>query len=202
MSCKTQYGHVFSVGSRVAIVLLLSASTFVKAQPVVTTPVESTTTVHVAPNVASTEGLGLSIGVNTDYRRLALTYETPHFWEHRLPAGWGSLRLSAEFGAAYWKARHVSTESMGQLTAALMMKWWTTDRFYIELGSGPTLLSKSEFANRRLSTHFQFGSNLGLGFLLNKRHRIGVRYSHYSNANIKKPNQGLDVLSLVYDFQF
>lgn len=150
----------------------------------------------------TTQGVGLSIGKNTNYRRLALSYETSHFWEHRLSPQWGELRLSAEFGAAYWEARRVSSESMGQVTAALMLKWWATDSFYIELGTGPTLLSRSEFAQRKLSTRFQFGSNIGAGITLNKKHRLGVRYSHYSNANLKKPNQGLDIFALVYEFQF
>ncbi|MBP6019954.1 MAG: acyloxyacyl hydrolase [Burkholderiaceae bacterium] len=150
----------------------------------------------------STQGLGLYLGYNSDYRKATLGYETPRLWGHQFQNGWGRVDLSVELGVSYWEAKRGRSESMGQVSAIPMLRWWPTDGFYVELGSGPTVMSRSEFAGRDLGTRFQFGSHLGTGLLIKKVHRIGIRYSHYSNANLKKPNPGLDLLGLTYTYQF
>ncbi|EWM51682.1 lipid A 3-O-deacylase family protein [Bordetella holmesii 30539] len=83
-----------------------------------------------------------------------------------------------------------------------MFRWWATDRFYLEAGVGATVFSHTSFADKRIGSAFQFGDHVGLGFLLTQNSRVGVRYSHFSNANIKKPNPGLDVVQLTYTYQF
>lgn len=150
----------------------------------------------------STQGLGLRLGYGTDYDKATLVYETPKLWGYRFQNGWGRVDLDIELGLSYWKARRGRPDSMGQISAIPMLRWWPNDSFYLEAGSGPTVLSRSQFADYDLSTRFQFGSHLGLGFLAGKAHRIGLRYSHYSNADIKKPNPGLDLFELAYTYQF
>lgn len=151
---------------------------------------------------ASTQGWGLRSGFNSDYRKATLAYETPTLWAHQFQHGWGRVGLNIELGISYWEARQGRTESMGQLSAIPMLRWWPNEGFYLELGTGPTVLSRSEFADRDLGTRFQFGSYFGAGLLIQKAHRIGIRYSHYSNASIKKPNPGLDLLEVAYTYQF
>ncbi len=155
-----------------------------------------------AKGPASMQGWGVHLGYNSDYRKATLAYETPKLWAYEFQNGWGRVDLSVEFGASYWEAKGSRPESMGQLSAIPMLRWWPTERFYLEVGSGPTVLSRSEFAGRDLGTRFQFGSHLGTGILIKKAHRIGIRYSHYSNASIKKPNPGLDLLGVSYTYQF
>ena len=41
-----------------------------------------------------------------------------------------------------------------------------------------------------------------MGFLLTPNNRIGLRYSHFSNASIKRPNPGLDAVQVSYTYQF
>jgi lipid A 3-O-deacylase len=83
-----------------------------------------------------------------------------------------------------------------------MFRWWATDNFFVEAGVGATLFSRTTFANKNISTAFQFGDHIGAGFLLNKNNRIGVRISHFSNASIKRPNPGLDLVQLTYLYQY
>jgi lipid A 3-O-deacylase len=72
---------------------------------------------------------------------------------------------------------------------------------YFETGLGPHLLSEKYDNNRRqLSTRFQFGSHLGLGYIFPNGLDIALRFQHYSNASIKKPNDGVNFLILRFSY--
>ena len=75
---------------------------------------------------------------------------------------------------------------------------------YAEAGIGPHLLSHTSLGFQQYSTAFQFGSlvGFGLGFGGNGQYEIAYRFQHLSNANIKKPNDGLNLhlLRLGYSF--
>jgi len=45
---------------------------------------------------------------------------------------------------------------------------------------------------------FEFGSHLGVGFALTKSQSIGIALQHLSNAGIKQPNGGIDLLLVQY----
>lgn len=171
------------------------------AQPAGVSGIGGSTQVS-AQALASTQGWGIRLGYDPDYSKVTFLYETPNIWGYQFQSGWGRVGLNIELGVSYWKATRGRSESMGQLGAIPMLRWWPNESFYLEVGSGPTVLNRSEFAGRELSTRFQFGSHLGIGLLVDKTHRIGIRYSHYSNADIKKPNPGLDLFELAYTYQF
>ena len=61
---------------------------------------------------------------------------------------------------------------------------------YAEAGIGVNLFS-SLYKNRdkELSTAFQFGDHLGVGYTTAKWD-FGLKFQHYSNASIKRPNGG------------
>ena len=75
---------------------------------------------------------------------------------------------------------------------------------YAEAGIGPHLISDTELGFQKYSTAFQFGSlvGFGLGFGGNGQYEIAYRFQHISNANIKKPNDGMNLhlLRLGYSF--
>lgn len=160
----------------------------------------------VAQSVAQSDspdgGFGLRIGYNDNYRRLGLVYETPTWWSHRSDSGWGRLDLGAELEAAYWHSPNRDPDSMWQISATPMLRWWPTDHFFAEIGVGVTALSRTQFAGKQLGSAFQFGNHIGVGTIINDAHRVGVRYSHYSNAGIKRPNPGLDLIQLTYTYQY
>ncbi|MEJ2382373.1 MAG: acyloxyacyl hydrolase [Gammaproteobacteria bacterium] len=66
-------------------------------------------------------------------------------------------------------------------------------QFYVEGGVGPALLSATHIDNLQFSTTFQFGSHIGAGICFGRDHRFDLeyRFMHYSNADIKKPNDGI-----------
>lgn len=148
-------------------------------------------------------GIGLHYGMNSDYSRTELVYETPSTELYRFGGNWGRIELSGEFGAAYWSASGSRNPShVWQFNAIPMFRWWMSERFYVEAGIGATAFTSTKFADERISTAFQFGDHLGLGVLVTPNNRLGLRYSHYSNAGIKRPNPGLDVVQLTYTYQF
>ena len=74
---------------------------------------------------------------------------------------------------------------------------------YIEGGIGLYLLSKTiNNDENRLPSSLEFGSHVGAGFRFSGRHdaTIGTAYQHLSNAGIKQPNGGIDLLMATVSF--
>jgi lipid A 3-O-deacylase len=74
---------------------------------------------------------------------------------------------------------------------------------YAELGIGAHVMSHHYDNNDDgLSTAFQFGDHIGVGYVFNKNWEVAVKFQHFSNGSIKKPNSGVDygVVKLAYRF--
>ena len=65
---------------------------------------------------------------------------------------------------------------------------------YFEAGIGFHLLSRTSIGDKQLSTKFQFGDHLGLGYRFGAKGAfdVGYRFQHHSNAGIKRPNPGIN----------
>jgi len=75
--------------------------------------------------------------------------------------------------------------------------------FYVEGGIGAHLLSHTYNNNDDgLSTAFQFGDHVGVGYVFDNKWEIGAKIHHYSNGSIKKPNSGVDVFVLKAAYKF
>lgn len=75
-------------------------------------------------------------------------------------------------------------------------------RWDLEFGIGVSLLDDTVFAGKNVSTHYQFEDRLGLTAWLDSHQSLTLRFLHYSNAGFKKPNPGLDFISLSYGWHF
>lgn len=75
---------------------------------------------------------------------------------------------------------------------------------YIDFAVGIYILSDTTIGDRNLSTSFQFGSQIGVGFRFGKKQEfeIGYLFEHLSNASIKKPNPGINFLLLRLGYRF
>ena len=75
---------------------------------------------------------------------------------------------------------------------------------YVEMAIGFNALTHTWIENRRLSTAFQFGEFVGVGFSFGEKNQfdLGARYQHISNADIKRPNDGLSYASIVFQYHF
>ncbi|MGB5261181.1 MAG: acyloxyacyl hydrolase [Gammaproteobacteria bacterium] len=76
---------------------------------------------------------------------------------------------------------------------------------YADAGFGPHLISETRLGKRDLSSTFQFGLLVGVGVGFGERgqYELSYRFQHISNADIKQPNDGLDLhlLRLGYHFE-
>jgi len=108
---------------------------------------------------------------------------------------------------SYWRGTQRPTDhgSLWDFSVTPTLRWTApgTDapRFFAELGVGVHLLTATRINNERIfSTAFQFGEQAGGGFSFGPEHRyeIGAYLQHVSNGGIKKPNDGLTYIGVVF----
>lgn len=153
---------------------------------------------------ASEGAMSLHLAQGKTYQRATLNWEGPVLWTRRLGEQ-ARVELNLELGLSHWRPRAgAKAGNMSQLSAVPMWRFWLSpeSRLFFELGIGPSLLSRKEFAGRNLSTNFQFADHVGLGYAIDDHTRLGLRYSHFSNASIKRPNPGLDIIQLTLSRSF
>lgn len=73
----------------------------------------------------------------------------------------------------------------------------TATQPFVEAGVGGALFMDTHYEGRNLSTAFQFEDGIAAGLHVG-RGEVALAFSHYSNADIKKPNNGLDMVTLGY----
>ena len=126
----------------------------------------------------------------------ALARQGDPFWRSAGHAVDASLELSAGVftrdGDNTW---HVGVTPI--------VRWWMTPSNALEAGIGANLMSSTRIGPKGLSTAYQFGDLLGIV------HRfggtpwsVGARFTHYSNADIKRPNPGQNFLQLRVSYDF
>lgn len=183
----------------VFLLALSGAYQVIHAQPVSSSSQPSA----VMQPLSAAHAIGLRLGHHGDYHNVSLYWQSAPWWSHTLDNGWGRLDLLGEVAATYWDARRGDPDSLWQAAFTPTLRWWPSSKpYYLEAGFGPTVVSRTRFADRTLSTALQFGSYAGAGVVFNTRHQLGVRFAHYSNARIKQPNRGLNIVQLEYAVRF
>jgi lipid A 3-O-deacylase len=74
---------------------------------------------------------------------------------------------------------------------------------YAEAGIGAHYLTDLYDNNGdMLSTRFQFGDHIGVGYVFQNKLDLGVKFQHFSNGGIKSPNSGVNfaVVRVSYPF--
>ncbi len=122
-------------------------------------------------------------------------------WQHDI-FGYGELEYELYFNK-------VTLDQTVNIAAfrPVMSFWESSDKarsWYWQFGVGLSYFDSKVLQPIELSSNAQFATVFGLGVPLDKnfKHRLSLRYNHYSNAYLKKPNQGLDTLSLDWHFTF
>lgn len=68
---------------------------------------------------------------------------------------------------------------------------------FVEGGIGAAVFLDARIGSRDLSTAFQFQDRIALGGSVGPG-ELSLSFTHYSNAGIKDPNEGIEVLALGY----
>jgi hypothetical protein len=121
-------------------------------------------------------------------------------WALRENGRWW-LPSHAQLGASVWRVPDITgTTRRFDLNATAI---WRAERSwgYYEAGFGGYLLSKTvNNPDTRMPSAFEFGSHLGAGFRLARDHTLGIGIQHLSNAGIKQPNGGINLLLFQYTY--
>ena len=104
----------------------------------------------------------------------------------------------AQLGTSVWRVPDIrgTTRRLDVNATAI----WRSERpwGYLEAGFGSYLLSKTiNNDQNRVPSAFEFGSHIGIGFKLGEG-MLGVGLQHLSNAGIKQPNGGIDIVLVQY----
>ncbi|WP_345538210.1 acyloxyacyl hydrolase [Variovorax defluvii] len=146
---------------------------------------------------------------NTATNSLTLGVILPWGSERRL---WGTAVTSyADLFVSQWRAPSPDRTSHNNFTQLGAIALWRfrfdegASPWFAEAGIGITQMNEQyETPDRRFSTLFQFTEQLGIGRTFGARgeHEISLRFQHFSNASIRKPNPGENFYRLRYAYRF
>jgi len=162
-----------------------------------------------SPAAAVVDGLSLELGSGDDVHmgRIAVQWDWRSRWLQTTNwhlSGYWDLALGYwDQDGAVAPGEHSSLADIG-LTPVL--RWQRNDMtgVYVEAGIGLHLLSHSSIGGRRMSTAFQFGDHIGVGYRFGARqaYDLSYRFQHMSNASIKRPNPGINFNQIRLQYRF
>ena len=140
----------------------------------------------------------LRIGIESDWRPRWFQSNGTH-----LGGYWG-----ASIGA--WRGNKYQnidgqTQHLADIGFTPVFRFERDDKkgFFAEAGLGFHYLSKLyDNDGYRLSTTFQFGDHVGLGYVFDNKWALGLNIQHFSNGGIKKPNSGVNFFELKLSQRF
>jgi len=164
--------------------------------------------VSVAAPLAAQEPPELAIRFGKDggsYEGAGLAYRFGPWWSKDLGRWRASLRPEVEFTHFRYTGSTSADTALNEIGGiGLFRIHYGTGalRPYGEFGLGLSLFGDGRLGHKEFSTRYQFSEHVGLGVEFSGRWFAGWRYSHYSNANIEKPNPGLDLHQIVIGIRF
>lgn len=158
------------------------------------------------PLLAEGYGIRLRHGeAGGSYDGNGVTLHLPARWS----ANWGgwatTLRPAVEFTRFRYSGAQPGPDYLNELGALALFRIERADgavRPYAEAGLGLTGFSRTTLGGKDFSTRFQFSEQIGLGVRFGQRWSAGWRYSHYSNGDIKMPNNGIDMQQIELGVDF
>lgn len=139
----------------------------------------------------------------------AVAYDLPYRF---LEAGSWYLGTYFEVSASYWDADdggRWNEDSLfeGGLTGVLRFQREVGQGLvtpFAELGTGPHVMSETQFVDKDFDLQFCFGSHLGAGLKFGNRGQFEAlyRFQHLSNADLGDDNPGIDFHLLRFGYRF
>jgi lipid A 3-O-deacylase len=130
-------------------------------------------------------------------------------WQKRwLASGGRHVGGYWEVSAGTWRdaAPAGQNNSVTDFGLTPVFRWQSDDLrgVYVEGGIGAHYISRTALGGKRFGSHFQFGDHLGFGVRFGPKaaYDLGYRFQHISNADIKKPNDGIDFHQIRLQYWF
>ncbi|MDO9596940.1 MAG: acyloxyacyl hydrolase [Azoarcus sp.] len=160
------------------------------------------------PTTAQADGLELVLkhGKNGDrYERSGLGLRFAPLWSD----DWGKLKLTllpeVELTRLRYTGKRSEPDHLDQAGLIGLLRAHYGDarlRPYAEIGLGAALFSRTRLGGKNFSTSFQFSEHLGAGIEFADRWSLGWQFSHYSNADIEIPNNGINFHQIMLGVRF
>ena len=139
---------------------------------------------------------------------VGLTWDLPPHWE----LGPYDVEAYVEASVSEWQyhapagtSGNDSLTQFGLIPTLRLRPDHGASPWFAEIGIGATYTTSIyRPENKTFSTRFNFGDHLALGrnFGAHGAHELALRYEHFSNADIKRPNPGEDFGQLRYAYHF
>jgi lipid A 3-O-deacylase len=158
----------------------------------------------VAPFAQAVDGLTLELGLSsesTETYRVAGQFDFGQtIWQNQRR----SVRLGGywDMGLMRWAGLDANTLSVSPVLVLEFGQGSVVP--YLEAGIGAAYFTRSNFRSegRDLGSRLLFEDRFGAGLRFPTGTEIGLRVYHYSNAGIRKPNNGIETATLHYRFNF
>lgn len=151
-------------------------------------------------------------GLSTDARYLTVGAT----WDWAAPSAWGVPGLTGYWEAAIgrWAPKSSAPTVLGQSRRGSTQIGFTPvfryypaaqKQFFIEGGIGlHAITPRYRNGARQFSTVLNFGDLMGAGLVFGPQaeHELALRYQHFSNASIKRPNPGANAIQLRYAYTY
>jgi lipid A 3-O-deacylase len=162
---------------------------------------------HSASHAADSASFEFATGNKTQMARIATQWKWGRQWKRSHGVHIGGYW---DASLAHWRGRrHQNIEGRSQhitsigITPVFRIQHDTLKGFYAEAGIGAHYLSgKYDNNGDELSTNFQFGDHIGMGYIFQNNLDLGLKLQHFSNGGIKDPNDGVNfaVVRISYPF--
>ncbi|QXI27726.1 acyloxyacyl hydrolase [Pseudomonas vanderleydeniana] len=135
-------------------------------------------------------------GKSTQTYRLGLQSDWDRSW---LQSDVGRLTGYWSGAYTYWDGDKASSNHSLSFSPVFVYEFsGESVKPYIEAGIGVALFAHTEVEDNKLGSAFQFEDRIGFGLRFAGGHELGVRVTHYSNAGIRTPNDGIESYALHY----
>jgi lipid A 3-O-deacylase len=162
---------------------------------------------HSAACAVDSASFEFATGNQTQMVRLGTQWQWARHWKFSNGAhigGYWDLSLAQWRGKRYQNiaGQKQNITSIG-ITPVFRFQYETLKGFYAEAGIGAHYLSGLYNNNdSQLSTRFQFGDHIGVGYMFENSLDLGFKIQHFSNGGIRNPNDGVNfaVVRVSYPF--
>jgi lipid A 3-O-deacylase len=162
---------------------------------------------HATTHAADSMSLEFATGNKTQMARVAVQRTWDNKWwqsNGTHVGGYWDLSLAQWRGT---RAQNIPNKNQNitsfGITPVFRFQNDTLKGLYAEAGIGAHYLSDLYDNNgRKLSTRFEFGDHVGVGYVFRNNADLGLKLQHFSNGGIKHPNNGVNfaVVRLAYPF--
>ncbi|KTC36025.1 MAG: acyloxyacyl hydrolase [Pseudomonas sp.] len=148
---------------------------------------------------AQAAGVEFSVGQtgeSTQTYRLGMQFDWDKSW---LQSDVGRLTGYWSGAYTYWDGDKASSNHSLSFSPVLVYEFSAGNiKPYVEAGIGVAAFAHTQVEGNKLGSSFQFEDRIGFGLRFNGGHEVGIRATHYSNAGLKTPNDGIESYALHY----